>query len=176
MSGDTKLRYGLVSRLFHWGVALLVFWQVLKIFDRINDGEHWVGQTLVPWHVSIGSLILVLTVLRISWAIGQRRNRPEPPPPPLLGMLAKTVHYLLYAALILMPISGMSYLIGSGYPLNVFGFELVAAGQEIPWLASFGANLHSPLAWLLLIMVIGHAGMALIHHFVKRDNVLRRML
>src|SRR5690554_6177966 len=71
---DTKQRYGLVSRLFHWGVALLVLWQVMKIFDRINDGEHWVGQNLVPWHVSIGSLLLVLIVLRIVWALGQHNN------------------------------------------------------------------------------------------------------
>ncbi len=173
---DTKQRYGLVSRLFHWGVALLVLWQVMKIFDRINDGEHWVGQNLVPWHVSIGSLLLVLIVLRIVWALGQHNNRPEGPPPPLLGILAKTGHFLLYCALVLMPLSGMSYLIGSGYALNVFGVELIAAGPEIPWLASFGGSVHSPLAWLLVIMLIGHIGMALFHHFVRKDGVLRRML
>ena len=34
MIHDTKERYGLISRLFHWAVALLVVWQALKIFDR----------------------------------------------------------------------------------------------------------------------------------------------
>ena len=67
-------------------------------------------------------------------------------------------------------------MLGNGYGLTVFGMELVAKGDGIPWLAAFGRAVHSPLAWLLVAMVIGHAGMALVHHFVKRDGVLRRML
>src|SRR5690606_33453922 len=68
MSRDTRQRYGTISRFFHWAIALLVAWQALKLFDRIDDGEHWVGQTLVPWHVSIGVLVLLLVVPRIVWA------------------------------------------------------------------------------------------------------------
>jgi len=173
---DTKERYGTVSRLFHWGVALLVAWQVLKVFDRIDDGEHWVGQVLVPWHVSIGSLILVVMALRISWALKQRHARPEAPPPPLMAFLAKAGHFLLYAALVVMPLTGIAILLGNGYAMTVFGVELVPKGAEIPWLASLGGAVHSPVAWLLMIMVAGHAGMALVHHFVRKDNVLRRML
>lgn len=41
-------------------MAVLVGWQFLKFFDRIAEGEHWVGQTLVPWHISIGTLFLLL--------------------------------------------------------------------------------------------------------------------
>lgn len=176
MSHDTKERYGLVSRLFHWGIALLVAWQLLKIFDRIDDGEHWVGQTLVPYHISIGVLIGLLMVFRILWAGSQRNNRPQAPPPPLMAFLARAGHVLLYAALVLMPITGISIMLGNGYGLTVFGMELVAKGAEIPWLADIGSALHSPVAWLLLVMIAGHAGMALVHHFVKKDGVLRRML
>lgn len=57
MKDDSKARYGTISRILHWGMAFLIFWQALKIFDRIDDGEHWVGETLVPWHVSIGTLL-----------------------------------------------------------------------------------------------------------------------
>src|SRR3546814_5101441 len=61
---DSKERYGRISRFLHWGMALLIGWQLLKIFDRVADGEHWIGQTLVPWHVSIGTLLLLLIALR----------------------------------------------------------------------------------------------------------------
>lgn len=177
MSRDTKERYGVVSRLFHWGIALLVFWQLLKIFDRINEGEHWVGQTLVPYHISIGVLILVLAVFRIAWALGQRNNRPEAPPPPSMAFLARAGHFLLYAGLLLMPLTGIAIMVGNGYGLEVFGIELVAGGgDKIQWLADLGGALHSPVAWLLLVMVVGHAGMALVHHFVRKDGVLKRML
>jgi len=176
MSRDTKERYGVVSRLFHWGIALLVFWQLLKIFDRIDDGEHWVGQTLVPYHISIGVLILVFAVFRILWALSQRNNRPEAPPPPFMAFLARAGHFLLYAALLLMPLTGIAIMVGNGYGLEVFGMQLVAGGAEVPWLAEVGGALHSPVAWLLLLMVAGHAGMALVHHFVRKDGVLKRVL
>lgn len=176
MRHDTPERYGTLSRLFHWGMALLVLWQGLKFFDRINDGEHWVGQNLVSWHVSIGTLLLLLIVLRLIWALRQRRNRPVAPPPPLMAFLARAGHFLLYAGLLLMPITGITYLVGAGYGLTAFGITLIPGGDEIPWLASIGGSLHSPIAWLLFIMIIGHAGMALVHHFIKKDDVLRRML
>ncbi|HMO44556.1 MAG TPA: cytochrome b [Rubrivivax sp.] len=176
MNIDTQERYGSTSRLLHWGMALLVGWQFLKFFDRIDDGEHWAGQTLVSWHVSIGTLLLLLVAWRIVWALGQRHNRPLAPPPPAMALLAKAGHLLLYACLALLPLAGIAILIGKGYGLSVFGIELAAKGSEIPWLASLGGTVHSPAAWLLLILVIGHAGMALVHHFVRKDGVLRRML
>src|SRR3546814_11980422 len=61
---DSKERYGRISRFLHWGMALLIGWQLLKIFDRVADGENWIGQTLVPWHVSIGTLLLLLIAFR----------------------------------------------------------------------------------------------------------------
>ena len=177
MSRDTRQRYGTISRFFHWATALLVAWQALKLFDRIDDGEHWVGQTLVPWHVSIGVLVLLLVVPRIVWALRHRGNRPPAPPPATLRFVAKAGHFALYAALLLMPLTGIAIMVGNGYGLEVFGIELVAGGgDKIPWLADLGGSLHSPVAWLLVLMIVGHAGMALVHHFVKKDGVLRRML
>lgn len=44
MTTDSMERYGRLSRRFHWGMALLVFWQILRVFDRVNDGEHRVGE------------------------------------------------------------------------------------------------------------------------------------
>ena len=175
MKPDTPARYGTLSRLLHWGMALLVVWQALKIFDRIGEGEHWVGQTLVPWHVSVGVLVLLLALPRIAWAIRNRENRP-PAPPAALGFLARAGHIALYAALLLMPLTGIAIMLGNGYGLSAFGLELVPAGDGIPWLADLGGALHSPLAWLLIAMVIGHAGMALVHQFVWKDGLLRRML
>ena len=93
MYNDSKKRYGVISRLFHWGMAILIFWQGLKFFDRINDGEHWVGQTLVSWHVSIGTLLLVLVILRIIWAVKQKDSRPDQDPATVL--LVKAGHGLL---------------------------------------------------------------------------------
>lgn len=176
MSRDTRERYGAISRLLHWGMAVLVIWQALKLFDRINDGEHWVGQVLVPWHVSVGTLIGVLIVVRIAWALRNKGNRPPAPPPPMLGLVARAGHLALYVGLVLMPLTGISIMVGNGYGLKAFGMQLVAPGPEIEWLATFGGVIHSPLAWLLVLLVVGHVGAALWHGLVRKDGVLRRML
>ena len=173
MITDNKTRYGSISRLFHWVMAFFIGWQLLKFFDRISDGEHWVGQTLVPWHGGIGALLLLLVVLRIIWAATQKNRRPQQDP--ATATLVRIGHFLLYAAMLLMPVTGAWILVGKGYGLRPFGIELVARGPEIPWMAAAGGTLHSPLAWLLLIMIVGHIGVALFHHFVKKDGVLRRM-
>ncbi len=171
---DSKERYGSITRIFHWGMALLIIWQFMKFFDRINDGEHWIGENIVSWHVSIGSLLLVLIVLRLIWAATQKNNRPEQEPS--TAFLVKAGHGLLYLGMLLLPITGLMIMIGNGYGWNPFGLGLIARGStEIGWLATLGSA-HSLIAWSLLILVLGHAGIALLHHFVKKDGVLRRML
>lgn len=171
---DSKQRYGAITRCLHWGMGLLIIWQFMKFFDRINDGEHWVGQTLVSWHISIGSVLLVLVVLRLIWAARQRHNRPEQDP--ATAFLVKAGHGLLYACMLLLPITGVMIMVGNGYGWAPFGMELVAGdGPEIDWMATLG-SVHSLIAWCLLILVVGHVLIALAHHFVKKDGVLKRML
>ena len=171
---DSKERYGSITRIFHWGMALLIIWQFMKFFDRINDGEHWIGENIVSWHVSIGSLLLVLIVLRLIWAATQKNNRPEQEPS--TAFLVKAGHGLLYLGMLLLPITGLMIMIGNGYGWNPFGLDLIArGGAKIGWLATLG-SVHSLIAWSLLILVLGHTSIALLHHFVKKDGVLRRML
>lgn len=169
---DTQKRYGMIAKAFHWLMALLIGWQLLKFGDRIAEGEHWVGQVLVPWHVSVGVLLLVLAVLRIAWAFGQRRRRPSHDP--AMAFFVKAGHGLLYAGLVLMPLTGIMVMIGAGYEVSAFGVELVAKGEKISWAQSIG-SLHSPLAWLFTALIIGHIAMAMFHHLIKRDDTLARM-
>ncbi len=170
---DSPGRYGSISRIFHWGMAFLIGWQALKIFDRIDDGEHWVGETLVPAHVTVGTLLLVLVVFRIAWALNQKDNRPSLGP--AIRMPARAGHILLYALMALMPVTGALAVIGGGHGWNAFGIQLVAKGPEIPWMSTIG-GLHSPLGLMLLAMIAGHIGMALYHQLVRKDGLLRRMV
>lgn len=173
MIKDSKERYGKVSIVFHWGMAVLIGWQLLKFGDRIAEGEHWIGQTLVPWHLSIGALLLGLIVARLLWVASQRRHRPEQDP--ATAWLVKGGHGLLFAGMLAMPVTGVLVMVGGGYGLTAFGLELIAKGDKVAWASAIGA-LHSPIAWALTALVIGHIAMALFHHFVRRDDTLRRML
>lgn len=173
MHNDSPSHYGGVTRFFHWAMAVLIVLQFMKLGDYINDGEHWVGNTIVPWHLSIGATILVLALLRLWWSMRQRPHRPQPEASPAMVKLG---HNLLYACMLLMPLLGVSAVLGGGYALTLFGVTLVQKTEvEIPWLAAIG-NLHAPVAWLFLVLVIGHIAAALYHHFFRRDRTLLRML
>ncbi|WP_179105593.1 cytochrome b [Vreelandella utahensis] len=173
MINDSKERYGSVSKFLHWLMAVLVIWQLLKFGDRISEGEHWIGQTLVPWHISIGTLLLGLIVLRLLWVMSQRRHRPRQRP--ATAKLVKAGHGLLFAGMLLLPLTGILAMLGGGYGLTAFGIEIFAEGREIAWASSLG-DLHSPLAWAFGVLVLGHTGIALFHHFAQRDDTLTRML
>ena len=169
---DTTERYGSVSRLLHWATALLIIHQFGKFFDRIDEGEHWLGALVGPLHVSIGALIGLLALVRIGWAVSQAER---PPAQGALAALASIGHKTLYACMLLLPVTGTLYVLGHGYPLGVFGVQLVAkTGVETPWMISAG-SWHSPLAWLTLLLVLGHIGAALYHHVVLKDGTLARM-
>lgn len=172
MRDDNPTSYGSITRIFHWVMAVLIGWQILKIFDRIADGEHWVGQTLVPWHISVGTLLLALIIARIVWVAKQRVR---PVQEPATALLVKAGHFLLYVGMAAMPVTGVLTMLGGGYGWTAFGIEIVAKGDKIPWASSVG-SLHSPIAWLLVVLIIGHIGMALLHHFIKKDEVMRRMI
>ncbi len=173
MIHDSHESYGDVSKVFHWLMGILIVWQMLKFFDRIDEGEHWVGQTLVQGHFSIGTLLLVLIILRMLWAARQRTQRPRQNPS--TAFLVKLGHGLLYTVMLLLPITGILAMYGGGHGLTAFGVEIFPEGPEIAWAATLG-GLHSPLAWILLVMVLGHIVIALGHHFIVRDDTLRRML
>src|SRR5690554_6698642 len=113
MVKDSTKQYGSISKIFHWGMALLVGWQFLKFADRIADGEHWIGETLVPWHVSIGSLFLLLVTARIIWTLSQRKHCLVQDP--ATAVLVKLGHFLLYACMLLMPVTAIMLMVGNGY-------------------------------------------------------------
>lgn len=163
MIGNAKLKYGYISRCLHWVVAILIGWQMLKLTDYIDDGEHWVGQTLVPWHVSIGTLLLMIIGLRVVWASQRRKllRRTARQYPRTGGdVLASAGHLALYASMLLMPLTGVFKMIGGGHGLTAFGFVLIPKGPEIPLAATLG-EWHTPLSWLLLALILGHIGFAL---------------
>ena len=173
MITDQKHQYGVISRFFHWFTAILVLWQFTKFFDRIADGEHWIGETLVPYHVNIGAFILAFVIARMIWAFTQLGQRPVNPE--ATSIWSKIGHIGLYGLLVAMPLLGMSYLVGNGYGLKVFGCQLIERGEKIDWLMQLG-QLHSPVAWLLLIAIVGHVVMVIKHHVCGNKQLFRSMI
>lgn len=109
---------------------------------------------LAPWlHLGIGSTVLVLTLLRL--ALRLRRGVPEPATAaPIWAFAARWGHRALYLLMVLLPLTGLRAWIGAD----------LAAG-----------DIHEVLVNVTLVVILGHAGAALFHHYVLKDGLLSRM-
>jgi cytochrome b561 len=140
--------------------------------------------SLYQWHKSVGMTILALSVLRLVWRLLHK-------PPPLPASMpawemraAKATHAFLYALLIVLPITGWAVV--SASPLNIptvlYGvlplphLPVISELEDKRAAESALALVHDIAGWILLILLAGHIGAALRHHFLVHDDVLVRML
>src|SRR3546814_12769187 len=106
-------RCGIDTRFVLWGWACFYSTQFYSFDDRPGEVEHWIGHTIVPWHISVGVLLLVLGLARASWARTQRPRRVRHVG--AIGPLVTAGHFLLYASMLLMPVAGLMLMLGKGY-------------------------------------------------------------
>lgn len=173
---DTPERYGLISRTLHWGMALVFTWQFLGMIGREVLGRTPLVSAVASTHSSVGTLLFVLIVVRLLWAMISDSRRPAYQTG-ILGFFAKIGHWSLYALMFIVPLLALVRSYGSGKGLSPFGFELfTATGVQIPWLTAPGNALHGLLAWVLLALIAGHVFMVLFHRYIMRDEIAGRML
>jgi cytochrome b561 len=168
-------RYSVGAIAFHWTIAALVLFNLWLGLFRASLPREW---QVMPVHKSLGITILVLTLGRIAWRLAHR-------PPPLPDAMPRwekaasaTAHVLLYALLLILPLTGW---LMSSNPDRPRPFSWFFA-FDIPLLpASTGAariahDAHENLGLAMTALVALHILAALRHHFLLRDSVLARML
>jgi cytochrome b561 len=174
---NTTYRWGWLSQFLHWLIVVLIVLQVTLglMAEDLPAGVKKLG--LLARHKSFGITILALVVLRLLW----RWLNPTPALPATLKSwemsLARLTHVLLYVILLAMPLSGWMMSSARGFPVSWFGLaqlpDLVAKNKP---LYNALVTTHVSLSYVLYAVVALHVAAALKHHFVLRDDVLRRML
>lgn len=173
---DNHERYGLVSRVLHWGMAAILLWQFLGMVLLIILGETPLTYFFLGTHGPLGAVLFVLIVIRLGWVGRNASNRPQPEDS-CSGKLASIGHKLLYTLMIVVPLLALLRSYGSGRAFAPFGISLwEASEQKIGWMISVGNAAHGILAWVLLAMIAGHVGFAIWHKAIKRDQVWGRMV
>lgn len=170
-------RYGAVAQFFHWAVVVLIAFQYTWAW-RIEEAEAIrVRFELVTQHKTIGMLVLVLAILRLIWRLF---NAPPPLPKHLAKWevwAAKLGHLALYALIFIVPISGWFYSQAAGYGDYWWGPVSIPSVIEASESAeALFYELHEAFVKLLIAVVVVHILAALRHHFILKDNVLKRML
>ncbi|WP_458096497.1 cytochrome b [Roseomonas sp. WA12] len=172
---DSPARYGLVSRVLHWGMAALFAWQFAGMAIKLALGRHPVSAFFVGSHASFGTLLMVLVLIRGTWGLLNLRRRP-PHGTGWLGRAAQFGHLTIYGLMLAVPLLGLLRQYGSGRAFAAFSIPLWGAtGETHPSLVGAGDAAHGELGWVLLAIVAGHVAMVAFHGLVLRHAVLPRM-
>lgn len=113
-------RYSTVAIALHWAIAALVLYNLSSGLLRPA-----LPRGFFTFHISSGITILVLSILRVGWRLTHK-------PPPLPAMAAwqrrvtHIVHFLLYALIVILPLSGWAF-VSAKPPAGSPGAAWVAA-------------------------------------------------
>jgi cytochrome b561 len=154
---STRTGYSGLQIALHWIIAVLIPLAWLssggaeEAWDAMENGAAAPG--FVP-HVGFGLAVLALVILRL--VVRLRRGVPEAPGTPgsLQVRAASWGHRLIYLLMIAVPLGGISIWFG---------------GMD-------NGAVHGLFANILMVVVLGHALMALYHHYVVKDGLIRRMM
>lgn len=170
-------RYSGPAIALHWIVFVLIAagWALGTYMSDLPFSPQKLKY--VSWHKWLGVTVFLLAAVRLAWRV---RHKPPPPlqsMPPWQRKAAVVAHWLLYALIIVIPISGWLFSSATGVPTVYLGVvqlpDLLTKNKAT---ADLLHNVHWVLNWTLLVVVLGHTAAALKHHFIDRDAVLGRML
>ena len=149
MSQNYEQKLSKPTILFHWLTGLL-FIGVLALGLYVESLPRAPEKfELLGIHKSLGVIVLVIATLRLLWRLKEVSISSVSQLTKTQEILANGVHHLLLLGTLLMPVSGMMMSIGSGRAIDLFGLELISAGEKIEWLGSIGGNVHSIAADIL---------------------------
>ena len=178
VTAERPTHYSRLAQWLHWTTFVMVVVayasiNARKLFERGSDERI----LAVEFHFLVGMLVLMLTLPRLANRLKGRSPIVVPPQPMLSTLLSKATHMLLYAFLIVQPLTGIVARLAEGK-----GIGLPFTGLVVP--SFFGthealaSSLESVHVWVgeAFYWVIGlHILAALFHRFVCKDNVMQRM-
>jgi cytochrome b561 len=168
-------RYTVSAQALHWLTVFLILMilPVAWVMMSLPTGPE--QDRMLVFHRSLGVTIFAVAVIRLAW----RSTHPPPPlpsnTPRVLELISQLTHCLLYALLLLMPVTG--YLQSAdGRPVSYFGlFNLPGLPQDKA-LGNAAKVLHLLGQWGVYTLVGLHVGATVWHVAIRRDGLLDRMI
>ncbi|MCU9945891.1 cytochrome b [Pseudomonas sp. PDM13] len=170
-------RYGKPSIALHWLMLVLIaaVYACIELKGNFPKGSD-TRELLKQWHFMLGLSVLALVLLRILARLLSKTPPIIPNPPAWQNALAKLMHLALYGLMLGLPLAGWLILSAAGKPIPFFGLELPPLLEKNPDLAGQIKEVHETVGVIGYWLIGLHAVAALFHHFVSRDDTLKRML
>lgn len=166
-----------VTMCLHWLTLALIasLFATAWLHENAEGGEG--AAALLQLHRSLGIVVWAVSAARLVW----RHTGAYLPPFPVRmrrahRIMAKTSEYLLYALLLLQPMTGVAQTVLRGRNFKVFLVDVGPLAARNNDLTHIFHDMHEIGGSILLLAIGLHASAALIHHFYWKDGVLRSML
>ena len=170
-------RYSSLSIALHWAMVILLIavYACMELREYYPKGSD-IREGLKMWHFMLGLTMLLLVLIRVVARVTSATPLITPDPLAWQTLVAKLTHLALYAFMIAMPIAGWVILSASGKAIPFYGLDLPALVGPSKALAGQVKELHETVATIGYFLVGLHAVAALFHHYIVKDDTLRRMM
>lgn len=177
---NTEERYGSVAIVLHWLMAALLVALValgLYMVSLPDVGFDTKKIRLILYHKELGMLALVLVIARFVWRLTNVLPQLVETLPDWQQFVARFVHLSFYGLMFALPITGWLMSSAAGIPVSLLGtFALPDLVPYDDYLFKRFIEIHKWLGYALIVLIFIHAGAALRHHFLFKDDTLRKML
>ncbi|MCC8404884.1 cytochrome b [Paraburkholderia sp. MMS20-SJTN17] len=172
---NDRTQYDSISILLHWLTVILVLAQ-FALAHTWGFAPKPTRHLMIVSHMSFGILLSAVLITRIGWRLTPG-HQSRASASGWAETAAKGVHYLLYALLVGEAVLGFVLRCSGDESMSFFGLLIPApfAPTDKATHHAIG-EAHDFIGWAIIVIAAGHAAAALFHHFVLRDDVLRRML
>lgn len=175
---NTLYSYGSVSKFFHWLIFFLVFFMIFLGFllglGAVQNKQ--LSIELLNIHKLTGLSILILMILRAIWASMNPKPLLPPGTPSWQRYAERIVHFSLYGSLIIMPLAGWTSAVAAGAPPRLFGWNIMLPIAKNKNVSDVALEVHETFAIIIIVLVSIHVAAAFYHYFIKKDDILQRML
>lgn len=166
----TDTRYSRLMIAVHWSTAILVL-----IAYILSEGGPGVRTDPPRLHFIFGMAVLLLVLPRLIARLLGGAPAPREVGGKWLTFATKFAHGLLYLLLIAVPLTGWYAMSRVGVTFSLFGFSLPAMTAPVEGFPGPVGELHQLGGNGILSLAGLHGVLALWHHFVRKDDTLRRM-
>lgn len=176
-SGTRIQRFSNPTIALHWLMAILLaaVYLLIELREFYPKGSD-PREAMKAWHFMFGMTVFFLVWIRLAVRLRAAKPAIVPTPSAWQNTLASLTHGLLYLLMIGLPLAGWLMLSAAGKPIPFFGLELPPLIGENKALAKAIKEVHETGGTVGYYLIGLHTTAALFHHYLVRDNTLRRML
>jgi cytochrome b561 len=177
---NTRRNYGAVAVVLHWLMAIVLVTLIaiglymVRLPDAGFDKEKIM---LILYHKQLGMFALALAMLRLAWRVGNAMPALVRGLPGWQKVAARFVHLCFYGVMFALPVTGWLMSSAAAIPVSFLGlFELPDVVPRSDDDFRLFILIHQWLGYALIGLIAVHMGAALRHHFISRDETLKKML